>query len=239
MKSFIKKAKISLGFTLLFYFLPLFLFHHLVPPSIWENCSTYRPFEKLQEFYEKNRFDSPIRQCWNTYSNGAYFFTGIWIFLHFPFFGARIYAISLLILAYGSASFHASLSALAHRLDLLGMYLPLFTLLLFPFSKGQKKLLFLFLLFSLSLAFALLISVWVGYPVLFTLLLFQWRRKKKSPILRNVLLLFCLAFFLQRLDVAKVAPLHWLWHILTAICLYLLLKAYLSQTGPAPSPGEK
>ena len=230
-----RKIKLVLFLTLIFYFLPFFLFHHLASPSLWEGYPTYRPLPKLQEFYEKNQLQSPVRQVWNTYSSGAYFLSGLWILFHFSYLEARVYGFSLLILAYGSGCFHASLTTLGHRLDLVGMYLPFFTLLFFPL-RSQKRILWpLFLILTLSLTFAFFVSVWIGYPLLFSLLLLKWGKKKKEPAWKSAILLFIFAFLLQRLDVAKIAPLHWLWHILTAICLCLLFQATLAPDGPTAS----
>ncbi|RME80286.1 MAG: hypothetical protein D6785_10555 [Planctomycetota bacterium] len=214
--------------TFLAFILPILLVHLFLGPEIWRGMELYRPLSRLHEYFESNRLYSSIRQPWNTYSNVSYFMVGLWILLQkrkslFSF----LFAFSLFLLAYGSAFFHGSLTEWGHFADRMGMYAPLLAVLVAPFLysfKNQRLLILgVIFLFMASVVFlGWIFTAWYVYPALFLLLLPLLILKCAWKQWLGAFFLFALAFGFQRLDVAKFANLHWLWHFLTALSLTLL-----------------
>lgn len=102
-----------------------------------------------EEFCERNRMDELIREPSNTFSNLAYVWLGLQV-LAFAIWDSKnktpqnriqqrpifsiVFAASLILLGAGSFFYHASLSKIAQRWDMTGVYAIMSFLLIYPIS---------------------------------------------------------------------------------------------------------
>lgn len=233
--------------------------------AFWEN---WKPGEagKYEEFCERNRMDSLIREPSNTFSNLAYLWLGlqviafsIWDFrnkmqvnrlLQWPFLSV-LFGLSLILLGGGSFFYHASLSAIAQRWDMTGVYSIIVFLLAYPlfnFLPNRRNFFFGTVILIVVADLLLYIYKWslnglVALPlfivaVVFFIALDQILRKPQRNIkwVASALISLVAAFVLWYLDREKILcnpdsllQGHAVWHCLTGWSSFSIYMFYRSE----------
>lgn len=183
-----------------------------------------------------------IQQPMNTWSNLAYVFFGFVAMLprHADLL-ARLFGASMWLLGAGSFLFHASITREMQWLDVVGMYAVQVALIavgvgrLWP--RSPRELLAAALVIdALFAVFKWQINTWLAIPalgaavaMLIVIAARRGGRPYRGPIL--ALGLFGIGILLQRLEVHRVICFpeslfqpHAVWHLLTAIALYLAFR---------------
>lgn len=246
--------------------LPLFLFSwYYQDVSFWENWILGEA-GKYEEFCERNRMDQLIREPSNTFSNLAYVWLGLQVIAfaiydkskstlqnrleQWPVF-SWLLGLALILLGAGSFFYHASLSRLAQRWDMTGVYTVMLILLiytLFQFFPNRKKYVsgavivsligaLLLYYFKWSLNGLMFLPAFIGSVLVFMLanqLIKKPRRNLKWAGISVVSLLS--AFTLWYLDREKILcyPNSWfqghaIWHCLTGWSVFSVYLYFRSE----------
>ncbi|MEX0811285.1 MAG: ceramidase domain-containing protein [Chitinophagales bacterium] len=248
--------------------LPLLVFSwYFYDIAFWEN---WLPGEagKYEEFCERNRMDRLIREPSNTFSNLAYVWLGfqvlafaIWDFRQkinknrlqqWPLLSV-VFALSLILLGGGSFFYHASLSAIAQRWDMTGVYSIMAFLLAYPvfhFFPNRKNFLLgivttllladlLLYIYKWSLNGLVVLPAFILIVVLF-IVLDQVLRKPQRNMkwIFSALFFLTAAFVLWYLDRENILcnpdslfQGHALWHCLTGWSSFSIYMFYRSESG--------
>ena len=192
-----------------------------------------------------------VNQPANTFSNIGYLIVSIWIW-KYPTTQRRLrqfFAFSLLALCIGSTIFHGTATVIGKMMDVSAMFIismGILTVAIQHYFVWPEKKLFVFygigLFFSLVFLFTLKFGNVLFLTEIFIAALFEYlaQRDGKNPIDKKQfyysLLTLAAAMGIWWLDMKKILCWpdqhyfsgHGAWHILTAVSMGLLFKAYVT-----------
>jgi len=167
---------------------------------------------------------------WNTYSNAAYALSGGWLYATQRDEGALVMALSLVVLALGSAAYHAFKTSFTNKLDWVGMYAVFGALVGHAYSANPMDSAMLAIGAGLTLPYlfgAVGANALIGAGLVLSLLP---ALRYGTPWLAGLsMALFVVAYACWQLDLRR-SPLvgkkygHSIWHYLTGpafVAMYL------------------